>query len=68
MLIQEADENLNATVAEVRERYGGLGTIEVEVTRRIGRRAEPTTDPLTISDDAIPEKALKGNTVDMGVG
>ncbi|KAI1616572.1 hypothetical protein EDD36DRAFT_484329 [Exophiala viscosa] len=63
------DEKPNATPAELKEKYSQLGTIQVKVLRAKGFAVGPASETqVAISDELVPEKALKGRAVDATMG
>ncbi|KAI1629872.1 hypothetical protein EDD37DRAFT_71211 [Exophiala viscosa] len=64
------DEKTNATPDEVKEKYGQLGTIRVIVSRKSGSRiiGKDKEKKITLFDNPVPEKALKGRAIDSTMG
>jgi len=53
----------------VKEKYARLGTIEGIVTRKAGSpKLISKRKDITLSDEPVPEKALKGNAIDSATG
>ncbi|KAK4939607.1 hypothetical protein LTR10_020107 [Elasticomyces elasticus] len=68
--LSTTDEKPNATPAELKAKYAQLGTIQVIVSRKKGSRSvSPATGKsITLSDEPVPEKALKGRAIDSAMG
>lgn len=66
-LISTADEIPKLGAAEIKELYGGLGTIRVEVWRgTVVKVLVPRSDHALAGNVTVPEKALKGKAIDFG--
>ncbi len=63
-----ADENPKATVAEVKATYGNLGVIRIDFARKKLLRIETHCEEIALIREAIPEKALKGQAIEVGIG
>lgn len=60
------DDHPNVSLAEMKQRYADLGTIRIEVWRRKGTKTRLSKPKdLWAEDKAVPEKAFKGEAIDL---
>lgn len=64
-----ADETPTLNDAEMKRLYGEVGTIRVEVWRKFGHRGGHVPNPRALDtmfvSEPIPERAIKGQGIDM---
>ncbi|ETI22680.1 hypothetical protein G647_06756 [Cladophialophora carrionii CBS 160.54] len=68
LLMFAADETPNATVDDIKARYGKIGSIRVEFSRKKRLGVTHKFEPVSLNEEPIPEDAIKGLALDLGVG
>ncbi|OCT51328.1 hypothetical protein CLCR_08706 [Cladophialophora carrionii] len=66
--LQYSEETPNATVDDIKARYGKIGSIRVEFSRKKRLGVTHKFEPVSMNEEPIPEKAIKGLALDLGVG
>ncbi|KIW66851.1 hypothetical protein PV04_06143 [Phialophora macrospora] len=68
-LLLSTDETTNATIDDIKARYGKIGSIRVEFSRKKRLGVTRQFEPVSLNEDPVPEKAIKeGQGLDLGVG
>ncbi|KAJ9609591.1 hypothetical protein H2200_005918 [Cladophialophora chaetospira] len=62
-----SDDQNSMTAAEIIAKYQSIGTVKVEVWRRISKGKKNSSSNRSILTGPVPEKALKGKAMDVGV-
>ena len=66
--MQAADERPDATVEDIKAKYAQMGMIRIEFSRHKTLSIEREYHERTTPDESIPEKALKGRALELGIG
>ncbi|EXJ58343.1 hypothetical protein A1O7_05768 [Cladophialophora yegresii CBS 114405] len=66
--LRHADEMPNAAVNDIKARYDEIGSIRVEFSRKKHLGFAHEFEPVSLNEEPIPEKAIKGQALDLGVG
>ena len=67
-LTDQADENPESSIEDVKAKYADLGTIRIEFSRKRRIRTKHEHKVKSFDEEVVPEKALKGQARQRGVG